>query len=112
MIRREGSTRTGYYEVFNELDCPSDFMNLDDEIKQRVISWCKKYCIISEGFYTDISSYGLKHNLEEDIGIYLTNGQFKGAMLLADFKSQKADNFNWYFNLSSKSPAIFMKKKG
>jgi predicted HTH transcriptional regulator len=111
MIRREGSTRMGYYEVFNELDRPADFMNLDDETRQRVITWCKKYFIQSDSYNHDNTSYGLKHVFEEDTGIYLTNGQFKGAMLLSGFKNEKNEQLNWYFNISKKSPALYMGKK-
>jgi hypothetical protein len=50
MIRREGGARNGYYVMFNEMDCVYDYMNLDDETKQKVISWRKKYFIISEGY--------------------------------------------------------------
>lgn len=110
IIRREGNTRTGYYEVFNEMDRPSDFMNLDDEVKQRVINWCKKYFLSTNTFNVDKSSYSLKHILENDTKIYLTNGQFKGAMLIAGYKQKKIDELNWYFNISKESPALFMNK--
>jgi predicted HTH transcriptional regulator len=111
LIRREGSTRSGYYEVFNEINRPADFMNLDDETKQRVITWCKKYFIISEAFNKDRDSYGLKHVLEEDTGIYLTNGQFKGVMLISGFRHENNEDLNWHFNISKKSPALFMENK-
>lgn len=110
MIRREGSARSGYYEVFNELDRPADFMNLDDEVKQRVVHWCKKYFIVTNTFYLQSTSYGLKHVFEKDTDIYLTNGQFKGAMLLAGFKPKDRTELNWNFNISSRSPALHMSK--
>ncbi|MGD9679223.1 MAG: RNA-binding domain-containing protein [Vulcanibacillus sp.] len=111
LIRREGSNRYGYYETYQELDRPSDFMNLDDETRRKVLAWCEKYFVPSQSIYLDMSSYGLKHILEKDTDIYLTNGQFKGAMILSGFIPKSIDELNWYFNISKKSPAIYMGKK-
>jgi ATP-dependent DNA helicase RecG len=111
LIRREGSARSGHYEVYNELDRPADFMNLDDEVKQRVVFWCKKYFIESKSFNLNRDSHDLKHVFEKDTETYLTNGQFKGAMLIAGFKPKNIDELNWNFNISSKSPALHMTKK-
>ena len=86
-------------------------MNLDDEYRQTVITWREKYFTRSKTMYLDICSYGLKQILEQDTGIYLTNGQFKGAMILSRFTSKNIDELNWYFNISKRSPAIYMEKK-
>ncbi len=111
LVHREGNSRTGYYEVFNEMDRPADFMRLDDETRQKVVKWCEKYFLPSETVFSGISSYGLKHILEQDTGIYLTNGQFKGAMLLAGYFPKAYDDLNWLFKISHKSAAVFMEKK-
>lgn len=45
------------------------------------------------------SSYGLKHILEHDTHIYMTNNAFKDAMLLAGFKPVDANELNWRFRI-------------
>nr|WP_202596019.1 hypothetical protein [Staphylococcus epidermidis] len=58
------------------------------------------------------SSYGLKHVFETEYrkkledtfeGSYITNGQFKGAMLKAGFDVKDKTQLNWHFNLSERS---------
>lgn len=46
------------------------------------------------------NSYSLKHVLEKDTRIYLTNNQFKDAMLLAGFNPVKEDEINWRFRVA------------
>ena len=43
------------------------------------------------------TSYFLKHKLEEETGLYLTNNEFKDAMCLAGYKPVNADAVNWLF---------------
>ena len=53
-----------------------------------------------------ISSYGSKHIFERDTGIYITNNQFKDAMLEMGFIPVNPDELNWYYQLDRKSPAL------
>ena len=55
------------------------------------------------------SSYSLKHALQNDAGIYLTNEQFKKAMLECGFEPCNYDEQNWIFSISEKSPATKMR---
>ena len=68
-----------------------------DEIR-KIGEWIRKYVRHSdeEHFY---SSYGLKHVLEIDTRIYLTNNQFKDALLLAGFDPINPNELNWRYNL-------------
>lgn len=54
------------------------------------------------------SSYGLKHEFEALTGIYVTNGQFKGAMLKASYEPVKETDKNWKFRIRPK----FKRKRG
>ena len=54
----------------------------------------------------DRTSYGLKHLLERDTGIYLTNNEFKDAMLFCGFEPNNPDELNWTYCISKKSPAF------
>ncbi|MCR5088084.1 MAG: hypothetical protein K6C08_01055 [Oscillospiraceae bacterium] len=53
------------------------------------------------------SSYGLKHVLEHDTGVYLTNNQFKDAMYLAGFMPEDANELNWQYRISMVKEQVF-----
>jgi hypothetical protein len=44
------------------------------------------------------TSYGIKHTFEE-VGFYISNGQFKGAMLAAGYAPVNPDELNWEFRI-------------
>jgi len=46
-----------------------------------------------------VDSYALKHDFEADSDLYLTNGQFKGAMAAMDFEPVDATAANWTFRI-------------
>lgn len=79
----------------------------ESEFVQKIVrAWivaniypCKK----SGDYHT---SYGIKHILEGDTGIYLTNNQFKDAMLLAGFEPVDPDELNWTYRIKTSSPAF------
>jgi len=52
------------------------------------------------------NSYELKHQIERELGIYLTNNQMKDAMLQEGFRPVKENELNWCFCISEKSPAF------
>jgi len=52
------------------------------------------------------TSYGLKHILNSNIGIYLTNNQYKDAMLRCGYKPVDAEQLNWNYCISKRSPVF------
>ena len=44
--------------------------------------------------------------LERDTGIYMTNNQFKDAMLACDFLPMNERELNWHYCISRRSPAF------
>ncbi len=56
------------------------------------------------------TSYGIKHLLEANTGIYLTNNEFKDAMLLCGYEPVNPNELNWTYCISKKSPAFIIKK--
>ena len=52
------------------------------------------------------TSYGLKHILERDTGIYLTNNEFKDAMLMCGYEPANPNDLNWCYGISKRSPAF------
>ena len=47
------------------------------------------------------TSYGLKHILENEFGIYLTNNQFKDAMYMMGHYPTNEKDLNWYFRIDN-----------
>ena len=45
------------------------------------------------------TSYGLKHMLQRDTHIYLTNNQFKDLMLSCGYRVKNPKDINWCFNV-------------
>lgn len=95
----------------NQLDQPEEFEKLNQVKKGALLEFC---CSINKikTFNTRRSSYGLKHVFERKYrevlpgtfeSSYVTNGQFKGAMLKAGFEVKDKVQLNWYFNVSEKS---------
>lgn len=81
--------------------------DLAPEDQKTVLKWIAENLLQTEKTPNrHHSSYGLKHYLTRDTGIYLTNNQFKDAMLLSGFAPVKVNELNWHFYLSRKSPAF------
>lgn len=55
------------------------------------------------------TSYGIKHLLHRDTGIYLTNNEFKDAMLQAGYEPVDPNQLNWHYHISKKSKAFALK---
>ncbi|MGO4936631.1 hypothetical protein ACTQ54_03175 [Fundicoccus sp. Sow4_H7] len=84
---------------FNSTDDPYSFFELSKQEQENLLMWCLIFERTNK-FNHRISSYGLKHIYERNLhGSYVTNGQFKGAMLLAGFKVYDVDKKNWRFNI-------------
>lgn len=71
-----------------------------------VSEWIKRNIKRSENVDYRHTSYGLKHILEEDTGIYLTNNQFKDAMLLAGYEPANSCDLNWNFRIVLKKEVV------
>lgn len=53
------------------------------------------------------TSYGLKHVFEDsEPGFYVTNDEFKAAMLECGYHPSNVYELNWKFRISKKSPAV------
>ena len=82
------------------------------EIIYQVGRWIRENVRKYRGIYNK-TSYGLKHVLEGDTKIYLTNNQFKDATLLAGYEPVDPREYNWRFKIilvrdTCKNPNPFM----
>ena len=88
---------------------PKTFDELSIERQEHVLNWIAANLIQIKSFNYLHSSYGLKHMYQSVFSPedrYLTNGEFRGAMLKAGFKKSVAADGKWYFNLSNRSPGL------
>lgn len=77
----------------------------EEEIEE-ICKWIKSTLIPGKLFNFNYSSYSLKHILECDTGIYLTNNEFKDAMQKCGFKPDNPNDLNWCYRISNNSPAL------
>lgn len=75
-------------------------------IQDAVYEWITRYLIPRKTPLLIRSSYGIKHILQSDTGIYLTNNQFKDAMMHCGYDPIDPDTLNWSYCLSKRSPAF------
>ena len=102
-----------FVEIINGEIIPFSYHDNDllidepEEVQTMVLIWIN-WCITPrETINHAISSYGLKHRLETMTGIYLTNNQFKHAMIISGYIPESYNAHNWYFPISSKSTCFF-----
>lgn len=87
-------------------------IELSKEEQKQVLDWIEENIIPRKTSYEGVSSYGLKHILTHDTGIYLTNNQFKHAMLLDGYEPVRTYMLNWHYCISKKSKAFDYKSRG
>lgn len=80
--------------------------DLSEDVQRKVSDWIFGKLWKRKTPNYEHSSYQLKHQIENELGIYLTNNQMKDAMLQEGFKPVKVNELNWYFYISQMSPAF------
>lgn len=90
-------------DAFSECNNPEEYMQLSVEERVYFQNWIDKHIRpYRTKSYSTISSYQLKHLFEQNGGFYITNGQMKGAMLVAGFKPKDTMMINWTFQISKR----------
>lgn len=70
-----------------------------------VFGWIHDHISPATRTYTRSTSYGFKHMVENDIDYYITNNQFKDAMLLCGYLPVKPNETNWMFKIKVSLPS-------
>jgi hypothetical protein len=98
---------------FAECNNPLEYDNLRDWQKEGLAEWIEDYVKphATKNYNPNRSSYGLKHMFQYSYGFYVTNGQFKGAMLAAGFQPECYDSLNWTFKVGKRVGTRINKKK-
>ncbi len=89
-------------QQLSKIDLPSDFDLLEPELQKVLIQWIRNNLEARKTVNKIIgTSYSLKHIFEKQTGIYVTNGQFKGAMLACGLIPEPGyeSKLNWYFRI-------------
>ena len=71
----------------------------EDAVVTAVDGWIRKNIRTGKKILQGHTSYGMKHLLEHDTGVYLTNNEFKDAMLLAGYRPVNPDSLNWKYRI-------------
>jgi hypothetical protein len=80
------------------------------EVRMEVFKWIKENIVAADKANDRHTSYGIKHILERDTEIYLTNNEFKDAMLMCGYCPVDENELNWTYCISEKSPAFDRKQ--
>lgn len=68
--------------------------------QRQVLSWIREHITPRSTENTSRTSYGLKHDFENDGGFYMTNNQFKDAMNQAGFLPVDETKLNWTYRIN------------
>lgn len=82
------------YSLFDE--------NISEKTRNVCVEWINKHMIKSKKANRRHSSYGLKHLLERDTGIYMSNNRFKSLMLNCGHYPLDESRLNWEFRILEK----------
>jgi hypothetical protein len=79
-------------------DSPAEFDILLPAKQAALLAWIA-YAMKPASTFGRHDSYTIKHAAEEALGFYVTNGEFKGAMLAAGHEPKDRDEQNWTFKV-------------
>lgn len=85
----------------NHIGCddPLDYLRLSEEEQKTITDWIDHVFDPDEDSICPESSYSLKHIYERDTEKYLTNGQFKGAMVQYGFDPVDPRELNCHYRI-------------
>ncbi len=96
-------SREDYERICVELDGtrqqdhPRAYDILSLEEKNALQYWIEHAIQTAPKIDDQYSSYGLKREYERETKLYVSNAQFKGAMLVAGFQPVKKSEQSWHF---------------
>ena len=94
---------------YNEgVNSSSQFDKLSAETREKTLAWIASNILPSKKFKHagKVTSYNYKHRMEEDSGLYITNGSFKGAMLASGYMPYDSAELSWEFKASGPTEVI------
>jgi hypothetical protein len=80
------------------LDPPEEYEALSPAEQATLLEWIRLAIKPAKTAVME-TSYGIKHDFEHVTYLYVTNGQFKGAMLAAGYAPANPGERNWRFRI-------------
>jgi hypothetical protein len=75
------------------------FTDLSPTYQIDALIWARYNLEPTKTYSNRHTSYGLKHLLEQETGVYMTNNQFKDMMLTIGYIPKDKRVLNWCFNI-------------
>lgn len=88
------------YELLSDGEKPEHMPK--EVFEERVLSWIDEFVSPSKKTFARGNSYSLKHRLAnwyKSTGLYLTNNQFKDAMMIKGYLPVDPDELNWRYRI-------------
>lgn len=86
-------------ENTRQRDHPRAYDTLSPKEKEALQYWIEHAIHTALKVDDEYSSYGLKYEYERETKLYVSNAQFKGAMLVAGYLPVKKGEQNWHFTI-------------
>lgn len=80
------------------------FSDIKGEKREIVKEWVSYWLIPGNRVWKKADTYSLKHRLQYDTTVYLTNNQFKEALILCGLTPNSPEGEDWYFKIDKQSP--------
>ena len=97
MSREDYERMSSELENTRQKDHPRAYDTLSLEEKEALQYWIEHAIQTATKIDDDHTSYGLKYEYERETKLYVSNAQFKGAMLVAGYQPVKKGEQNWHF---------------
>ena len=81
------------------------FTDLNTREQEKVWLWVQNNIFTADKINFDQNSYGLKHLLERDTGVYMTNNQFKDTLLEYGVEPVEDSALNWIYCIKKIKPS-------
>jgi len=82
------------------------FSHLTEEEQNELLEWIRLCIRPRKTPLLTRSSYGIKHIYQHDTSNYVTNAQFKDAMIISGYEPVDRSQLNHCYCLSKKSPSF------
>lgn len=87
------------YQNVDDPNHPAQYDALPEDLQDLVRYWIDCRIEPAPGYYYLRGSYGLKHDLQRDTGLHISNGSLKGAMLAAGFRPKDEREQNCVYKI-------------
>lgn len=95
--------------IINDQNDTESIFDFSDTVVEGIVTWIQKAFTPIKTVNKRHSSYSLKHILQDNIGLYMTENQFKMAMILAGFEPSNYNDLSHTYRISQHSIAFSLR---